>query len=271
MNEQQRKVMFKETFNTVADGYDRPALRFFSQSAKNLAACLDFRGDEQVLDIATGTGYAALEIAGKLPEGRVTGIDFSTGMLAQARAKALAANIHNARFMEMDMQMLEFTNHHFDAATCAFGIFFIEDMERQLKHIADKIKPGGKIAITGFYEDAFSPMVDVFFQQIERYGVAKPPLSWKRIATEDKATALYQSAGLKDIRIERKNLGYHLQEASEWWDVIWYAGFRGLVNQLSPADMEKFKQEHLAEIQKLATDEGIWLNVEVLYTVGMKP
>jgi len=271
MNEQQRKVMIKETFNTVASGYDNNASRFFSQSAEHFAACLELKGHEHVLDVATGTGYAALAVAKHVTQGQVTGIDFSAGMLAQARAKALAANLHNASFMEMDMQALDFPQHHFDAAVCAFGIFFVEDMESQLKHIADKVKTGGKIAFCGFYEDAFLPMAELFFNCIQRYGVEKPPLSWKRIASEDKVAALCHTAGLKDIRVERKDLGYYLQDASEWWDVIWYAGFRGLVNQLAPQAMERFKKEHLAEIQNLATDKGIWLDVKVLYGIGIKP
>jgi hypothetical protein len=34
--------------------------------------------------------------------------------------------------------------------------------------------------------------------------------------------------------------------------------------------MQKFKKEHLEEIQKLSTDEGIWMDVNVLYTLGTK-
>ena len=271
MREQQRKIMIKDTFNTVAGGYDNRASRFFLESAKHLATYLALKGNESVLDVATGTGYAALAIAENMPHGHVTGIDFSVGMLAQARAKAVAVNIHNASFMEMDMQALDFPQYHFDAAVCAFGIFFVEDMELQLKHIAHKVKPGGKIIFCGFYEDAFLPFVELFFNRIQHYGVEKPPLSWKRIATEDKAAELCYKAGFKDIRVERKDLGYYLQDASEWWDIIWYAGFRGLVNQIEPQLMEKFKQEHLDEIQNLSTDKGIWLDVKVLYAIGIKP
>lgn len=271
MREQERKVMIRETFNTVAGGYDNHALRFFMQSAKHLVSCLGLKGNENVLDVATGTGYAALEVAQGIGQGHVTGIDFSVGMLEQARAKAQAADIHNASFLEMDMQALTFPQHYFDVATCAFGIFFVEDMESQLKHIAGKVKPGGKVAICGFYDDAFLPMADLFFNCIQQYGVEKPPLSWKRIATEDKATALYQQAGFKDIRVECKDLGYYLKDANEWWDVIWHAGFRGLVNQLDAQAMDRFKKEHLAEIQTLATQQGIWLDVKVFYGIGITP
>jgi hypothetical protein len=65
-------------------------------------------------------------------------------------------------------------------------------------------------------------------------------------------------------------VGYYLESADEWWDIVWNAGFRRLVAQLSPQDRERFKQEHLLEIGALRTDKGIWLDVGVLYTAGTK-
>lgn len=270
MTEQDRSSKIKQTFNTVADGYDKPALRFFAESANQLATRLSLMGDERLLDVATGTGSNALVLARHLPAGRVTGIDFSEGMLAQARAKANLASIQNVDFVEMDMQRLTFPDNEFDVATCAFGIFFVEDMDGQLRQISSKVKTGGKIATTSFYDNAFLPLSDIFVGRLARYGVEAPQLSWKRIATEEKLTTLFENAGLSDIAIHRKNVGYYLRNADEWWDLVWNGGFRGLVNQLSPQQLEKFKEEHLAEIQGLATSEGIWLDVEVLYAIGLK-
>lgn len=270
MNEQERKKMIRDTFNTVAAGYDRHALRFFSESAKLLTGVLSLEGNEHVLDVATGTGCAALAIAQQVPCGRVTGIDFSEHMLTQARVKAAALNIRNTSFLQMDMQTLELTNNHYDAATCAFGIFFAEDMEQQLREISKKVKTGGKISVSGFHDDAFLPIVEAFFTRLQKYGIEVPPLSWKRIGTEAKVSALFQSAGLKDIRVKRKNIGYYLKNADEYWDIVWYAGFRGLVNQLSARDLELFKTEHLREVQAMSSKKGIWLNVEVLFTIGVK-
>ena len=50
MNEQQRKAIIQETFNTVSSGYDGLPLRFFPESAGLLAKSLGLRGDEHVLD-----------------------------------------------------------------------------------------------------------------------------------------------------------------------------------------------------------------------------
>ena len=271
MNEQQRKAILRETFDTVAEGYDGKALRFFPESARLLAAELHLKGDEQVLDVASGTGHAALALAARLPRGRVTAVDFSAGMLARARAKAVALNIGNIEFLERDMQDLGVPAGSFDAAVCAFGIFFADDMDAQLAHIASTVRPGGKVAVTGFVEHYFSPLKDLLFDRLAGRGVLLPPQTWKRIATETGCRKLFERAGLRDVRVEQRNVGYYLDSAEHWWDVVWNAGFRRLIGQLPPLDQERFKREHLQDVAALATDKGIWLDVGVLIALGLKP
>jgi len=271
MDEHQKlKTILKDHFNSVSNGYDGKALRFFPESARNMAALLNLRGDEQVLDVACGTGHASLAIAGMLPKGRITAVDFSAGMLDQARQKAASLNLRNIDFMERDMQALGFPESTFDVAVCAFGIFFVMDMETQLAHIASMVKPGGRVMITNFQESYFHPLKELFVSRLATYGVQNPPQAWKRIANETGCRQLFESSGLANIRVEQKNVGYYLVSADEWWDIVWNAGFRRLVAQLSPKDQERFKGEHLEEVGALRTDKGIWLDVGVLYTVGTK-
>jgi ubiquinone/menaquinone biosynthesis C-methylase UbiE len=271
MDEQQRKAMLKETFDTVSVGYDGRALRFFPESAGHLAACLDLRGDEKVLDVATGTGHAALALASRVPQGRVTGVDFSPGMLDQARKKAASMNVRNVEFLERDMQDLGFSANHFDAAVCAFGIFFVDNMDSTLAHIAGAVKHGGQIAISGFQENLFHPLAELLFDRFARYGVQQQPHTWKRIATEAGCKELFSRTGLTDVRVEQRNVGYFLADAEEWWDVVWNAGFRRMVGQLQSKDQERFKREHLLEVAALSTKDGIWLDVGVLFAIGTKP
>jgi len=271
MDEQKRKALMKETFDTVSSGYDNGALRFFPASAEHMAASLGLRGDEQVLDVACGTGHASLAIAEKLKRGRVTAVDFSSGMLDQARKKAAALNVSNIEFLERDMQNLGFDAGMFDVAVCAFGIFFVEDMDAQLSHIASAVRPGGRTMICNFLENYFHPLKDLMANRLEAYGVQMPPQTWKRIANEAGCRQLFEKAGFTDIRVEQKNVGYYLDSADQWWDIVWNAGYRRMVARLSAKDQEQFKQEHLAEIAALGTDKGVWLDVGVLYTVGTKP
>ncbi|MFA6001850.1 MAG: methyltransferase domain-containing protein [Thermoleophilia bacterium] len=270
MDEQSKKQLLKETFDSVAEGYDSEALRFFPNSARLLAQHLGLRGDEHVLDVATGTGHTALAIARLLPQGRVTGVDFADGMLKQARRKAAAANVANVEFLKKDMHSLEFSGRQFDAAVCSFGVFFADDMDAQLSRIAAAVKTGGSIAISGFQEHLFSPLSDLFFQRLSVYGVQTPAQDWKRIANREGCIVYFENAGLGHIRVEQKNMGYFLDDGDQWWDVIWNAGLRRLVSGMKPELRDKFRREHLQEVDELRTSEGIWLNVGVLFTFGTK-
>jgi len=271
MDETQRKEFIRQTFNTVASGYDRPALRFFTESAAHLVAQLQLVGNEHVLDVATGTGAVALTLADCLPKGEVTGIDMSDGMLRQATNKAADRGLTNVSFQAMDMTDLDFPPDRFHCATASFALFFVADMEACLRGIVARLKPGGQVVACGFSEASFAPNVDLFLARIERYGVEIPPLGWKRLSDEALNHALLSTAGLKDIRVVRRDLSYPLADAEGWWDVLWYAGFRGLLNQLSEQDLARFRAEHLAEIAGLASGQGIPLHVEVLYAQGRKP
>lgn len=263
-----RTAMIKETFNTVSEAYDSKALRFFPASAVHLASILNLTGDERVIDIATGTGNAALALAPRLPHGSVKGIDFSSGMLEQARKKAETQNVYNVEFLEMDMQGINLAEAGFDVATCAFGIFFVEDMDAQLAQIAALVREGGTIAICNFQESYFNPLRDLMVTRLIDYGVQIPPQTWKRIATEAGCRELFETAGIRNIRVEEKNMGFYLANENEWWDLIWNAGFRGMLKQLEPDVLKCFRQEHMREVAGLTTKDGIWLDIGVLYTIG---
>ena len=192
MDELQRKAMLKETFDTVSGGYDGGALRFFAQSALNMVSMLNLRGDKHALDVACGTGHASLAAARMLSGGRVTGVDFSVGMLDQARSKAGARGIGNIEFLERDMTALGFPADSFDVALCAFGIFFVDDMDTQLAHIASVVKPGGKIVISSFQaEHYFHPFREMMIARLRSYAVAIPPPNWQRVGDEGACSALF--------------------------------------------------------------------------------
>jgi ubiquinone/menaquinone biosynthesis C-methylase UbiE len=271
MDEQERKEMIRKGFNAASEGYDRPALRFFGVSAKLHSQQMALIGNEDVLDAATGTGVLALELSERLSQGRVTGIDLSDGMLEQAQSKSENAGLSNIIFLKMDMTALNFPSENFDAISCAFGIFFVEDMVGQLKHLTEKLKIGGRITLASFGSNLFNPMADLFLKRIETFGVELPPKNWQRVDDEEKLGSLFEGAGLKDFKVERHKIGYNLENTEQWWDIVWYAGFRGLLSQLDAASLERFRQEHLDEVATLADGDGsLYLPIETLYSSGQK-
>ena len=168
MEESEFKQHIKNTFNMVAEGYECDAMVFFKKSADLLPKHFALNGSEHVLDVASGTGIAAYSIAKHLPSGKVTAIDFSEGMLNQAKNKFKKHHQLNIELQQMDMGELAFSDNTFDAANCSFGIFFVEDMQAQLSHIIQKVKPGGKVICCAFYDTAFLPSVDLFLDYIHK-------------------------------------------------------------------------------------------------------
>lgn len=107
-------------------------------------------GDEprRVLDLATGTGDLAIEIARGHAATSVVGVDPSANMLELGRKKVAAAGLEGRVEMLLgDAQGLDFPDDSFDAATIAFGIRNVPDRAAGLREMARVVRPGGKVAV----------------------------------------------------------------------------------------------------------------------------
>jgi demethylmenaquinone methyltransferase/2-methoxy-6-polyprenyl-1,4-benzoquinol methylase len=101
-----------------------------------------------VLDVATGTGDLAIDIARAHPAASVVGLDPSTQMLAIARAKLVRRNLADRVTLVVgDAQQLPYASCEMDAATIAFGIRNVPDREAGLRELARVVRPGGRIAV----------------------------------------------------------------------------------------------------------------------------
>jgi demethylmenaquinone methyltransferase/2-methoxy-6-polyprenyl-1,4-benzoquinol methylase len=102
----------------------------------------------RVLDVATGTGDLAIEIARSCPGATVIGLDPSPGMLAIAQQKLAKRGLADrVTLVEGDAQALPQKNCEVDAATIAFGIRNVPDRALGLRELARVVRPGGRIAV----------------------------------------------------------------------------------------------------------------------------
>jgi len=274
LSEYKQKVA--RVYNLAAAGYDRPALRFFPIVAERLVELARIRAGENVLDAGTGTGMAAFAAAEKVgPSGRVIGVDIGEEILHQALQKLDPGAQSPIAFLPGDMEHLEFPDQSFEAVLSASSLFFLPDMASGLNEWKRVLKPGGCIAVSGYGGSAFRPLSDLFEARIRSYGVqlAAPvrPFSWQRLTEPEQCLSLFRNAGLEKIEVFSEQLGYQLNDADEWWEIVWNSGFRGPVSQLTPEQLEQFKGEHLAEVERLKTSKGIWLDIAAIFAIGHKP
>jgi demethylmenaquinone methyltransferase/2-methoxy-6-polyprenyl-1,4-benzoquinol methylase len=104
----------------------------------------------RVLDVATGTGDLAIELARRVwPAGEVVGSDFSERMLQRARRKAAAgaAGRVQPRFEWGDALALAYADDSFDAVTVGFGARNFADLGRGLGEMARVARPGGRVVV----------------------------------------------------------------------------------------------------------------------------
>jgi demethylmenaquinone methyltransferase/2-methoxy-6-polyprenyl-1,4-benzoquinol methylase len=104
----------------------------------------------RVLDVATGTGDLAIELARRVgTEGEILGSDFSEGMLERARAKVAALEPVGVRprFEWADAMELPYADASFDAVTVGFGARNFADLSRGLSEMARVARPGGRVVV----------------------------------------------------------------------------------------------------------------------------
>jgi demethylmenaquinone methyltransferase/2-methoxy-6-polyprenyl-1,4-benzoquinol methylase len=102
----------------------------------------------RVLDLATGTGDLAIDIARLHPGAEVIGLDPSPRMLAVAQTKLVRRGLAGrVTLVRGDAQLLPYADCEMDAATIAFGIRNVPDRPAALREMARVVRPGGRIAV----------------------------------------------------------------------------------------------------------------------------
>jgi demethylmenaquinone methyltransferase/2-methoxy-6-polyprenyl-1,4-benzoquinol methylase len=104
----------------------------------------------RVLDVATGTGDLAIELAHRVsPGGEVVGADFAENMLERARGKLAGPEGPGVRprFEWADAMDLPYDEDSFDAATVGFGARNFSDLGRGLSEMARVVRPGGRVVV----------------------------------------------------------------------------------------------------------------------------
>ncbi len=130
----------------------------------------------RVLDVATGTGDLALELARRVtPGGEVVGSDFSEEMLARARTKweraryATGETIDAAvRFEWGDALALPYADASFDAATVGFGARNFADLGGGLRELARVVRPGGRVVVLEMTAPTRPPLSSFFALWFDR-------------------------------------------------------------------------------------------------------
>jgi demethylmenaquinone methyltransferase / 2-methoxy-6-polyprenyl-1,4-benzoquinol methylase len=163
---------------------------------------------DSALDVASGTGDLAIELARRVGSGgEVIGSDFSEEMLERARTKANDIAWEWGNALE-----LPYASGRFHAATVGFGARNFSDLDRGLAEMARVVRPGGRVVvleITTPRRPPLSTFYSVWFDRVvpligrltgEEEAYTYLPSSVRRFPAPEGLAAAMQRAGLGDIR-----------------------------------------------------------------------
>lgn len=142
------KNIYDDTL-TQTTWWARLYIRFFWSGVQDLEIAKevlrfipdDFSG--KLLDIPAGTGVFTANKYKTLQKAEIVCVDYSEDMLAQARERFSANNIHNARCMQGDVGALEFADESFDTVLSMNGFHAFPDKEKAFSETARVLKKGG--------------------------------------------------------------------------------------------------------------------------------
>ena len=146
-----KKKQVTEMFNTISGNYDR-LNRVISfgldvRWRRKIVNFLKTKKPDTILDIATGTGDLAIDLA-KTGARKIVGLDIAKGMLEVGERKVRKKELDTVvKMVHGDSEALPFEEGSFDAVTVAFGVRNFENLEKGLAEIYRVLKPGGHFVV----------------------------------------------------------------------------------------------------------------------------
>ncbi len=222
----------RSVFSPIARNYDRPAaalsLLQYRRWHRFLLSGLDLsRPDDgrpvRVLDMATGTGSLALDLA-RMPGVEVVGGDITRPMLLRARER-MTRNGAGDRIglVECSAETPPFADGTFDALVFAYLLRYVSDVSSTLCCLAALVKPGGSIASLDFAvpRGAAYPLWRLYTGVIMPAGGQLFSSAWRRTGSflgpnirsfnrrwpEERLLRAWRDAGIVDVKSKRLSLG----------------------------------------------------------------
>jgi len=180
----------------------------------DLLALVEVRANLKVIDLGCGTGNLTRELADKLPNSHVTGLDSSPQMLE----KAASLSTPNLVFEQGDQSTLTAA---WDLIFSNAALQWSENHVELIPYLCDKLKPGGQIAVQVpsnhnhishqiYRQTADEDMFKFILQGFQRYAPVLPIDDYSRILFD---------CGAEDIVVLEKIYPHVLENADavvEW-------------------------------------------------------
>jgi len=210
--------------------------------AEQLCDTADLHAGWRVLDVATGTGNAA--IAAARLGCTVVGVDYVPALLERGRRRVAAEGLP-VELLEGDAEALPFRDASFDAVTSVFGAMFAPDHARAAAELLRVCRPGGTIALASWTPDGF---IGELFHAVAAYvpppsGVPAPML-W---ATEGHLRDLFGD-GIASLDVTERTFTFRFPSAEDLvaFFRLWYGPTLKAFAALDSTDRDALEDDLVA-------------------------
>ena len=252
-----------------AAAYERYIGRWSRMFVPSLLTAAEVSAGDRVLDVATGTGEAAIAAISLVGDaGVVVGADISAAMLRTARARLP----RSYQAIVTDGQALAFRDASFDAVECQLGLMFFPDPARGLAEFRRVLRSGGCAAAcvnsTPDRAPMWGPLASALGRQIPHERNAFE-LSFS-LGDAERLEQMFIAAGFRDVRVERETRSGTIGSFDEYWDTI-EAGVGQMplaYLTLSEAQRRAVRDEVRVALLPFVSNGRLELSVEMLIAVG---
>jgi SAM-dependent methyltransferase len=236
--------------------------------AERLVDSADLVAGSRVLDVAGGTGNAA--IAAARLGAQVTCTDYVPELLERGRERASAERLA-VEFEPADAEALPYGDGAYDAVLSVFGAMFAPDQPRAAAELVRVCRPGGLIALASWTPEGF---LGEWFRTTAAHvpppaGVASP-LRW---GTEDGMAELLGD-DVAEVRTQRRMFTWRFPDAAAFVDIMrrWYGPTVKAFAVAGADGADALERDLLATIERNARDRdgAIAVPAEYLEVVAVR-
>jgi ubiquinone/menaquinone biosynthesis C-methylase UbiE len=160
---------------------------------------------DRTLDVATGTGFTAFAMAAQCRS--VVALDFTAGMVREARALRDQRGAGNVTFCLGDAEALPFRGGVFDLVVCRYASHHFPNLSHALAEMVRVTRRGGRVVV----DDTCAPEDPALDDLMNRWELRRDG-SHVRNIPPSRLRAMFESAGLTVRAVEKTAIPQHFVE-----------------------------------------------------------
>ncbi len=193
------------------------------RTAENSAGFLlaHLRAGQSLLDVGCGPGTITADLAGRVGDGEVVGIDLAEQVVAAATREFAGAH-PNLRFATGDVYRLDFADQSFDVVYAHQVLQHLTDPVAALGEMRRVLRADGVLAVRDADYGAFTwypadPVLDRWLEAYHRV----TDVNGACADAGRRVHAWVRRAGFADLTVSSSNWTYATPEERAWWGGLW--------------------------------------------------